>query len=81
VKGDVVCLLMTNRPEYFAIWLGITSVGAIVSLLNTNLVVLRSHIASDIVSPKHLIVSAEFVETLIKALRSLRQTQPCGHTA
>jgi fatty-acyl-CoA synthase len=37
-KGDVVCLLMTNRPEYFAIWLGITSVGAVVSLLNTNLV-------------------------------------------
>jgi fatty-acyl-CoA synthase len=27
-KGDVVCLLMTNRPEYFAVWLGITSVGA-----------------------------------------------------
>ena len=26
-KGDVVCLLMPNRPEYMAIWLGITSVG------------------------------------------------------
>jgi len=37
-KGDVVCLLMTNRPEYFAIWLGIASVGVAVSLLNTNLV-------------------------------------------
>ena len=36
-KGDVVCLLMTNRPEYLAIWLGITSAGAVVSLLNTNL--------------------------------------------
>src|SRR5271165_4797910 len=36
-KGEVVCLLMTNRPEYMAIWLGITSVGVVVSLLNTNL--------------------------------------------
>ena len=36
-KGDVVCLLMPNRPEYMAIWLGITRVGGVVALLNTNL--------------------------------------------
>ena len=36
-KGETVCLLMTNRPEYMAIWLGITRVGGVVSLLNTNL--------------------------------------------
>ena len=36
--GDVVCLLMPNCPEYIAIWLGITRVGGIVSLLNINLV-------------------------------------------
>ena len=30
-KGEVVGLLMTNRPEYFAIWLGITSVGGVVA--------------------------------------------------
>ena len=23
-KGDTICLLMPNRPEYMAIWLGIT---------------------------------------------------------
>jgi hypothetical protein len=36
--GDVVCLLMPNRPEYMAIWLGITRVGGVVALINTNLV-------------------------------------------
>ena len=36
--GDVVCLLMPNCPEYFAIWLGLTEIGCIVALLNTNLV-------------------------------------------
>ena len=36
-KGDVVGLMMPNRPEYMAIWLGITSVGVVVALINTNL--------------------------------------------
>ncbi len=36
-KGHVICLLMENSPEYFAAWLGLTSVGCIVALLNTNL--------------------------------------------
>ena len=35
--GDVVCLLMPNRPEYLAIWLGFARVGGIVALINTNL--------------------------------------------
>ena len=29
--------MMPNQPEYVAIWLGISSVGAVVALLNTNL--------------------------------------------
>jgi fatty-acyl-CoA synthase len=36
-KGDTVCLLMPNCPDYLAIWLGITRVGGIVALLNTHL--------------------------------------------
>ena len=36
-KGDAVCLLMPNRPEYMAIWLGDHAVGGVVALLNTNL--------------------------------------------
>jgi len=36
-KGDVVCLMMPNRPEYMAIWLGLTSVGIVVGLINTQL--------------------------------------------
>lgn len=36
--GRTVGLLMPNRPEYLACWLGITSVGGTVALLNTKLV-------------------------------------------
>jgi fatty-acyl-CoA synthase len=36
-KGDTVCLLLPNCPDYLAIWLGITAIGGIVALLNANL--------------------------------------------
>jgi len=35
--GSVIGLMMTNRPEYVAIWLGLARTGATVALLNTNL--------------------------------------------
>jgi fatty-acyl-CoA synthase len=70
-KGDVVGLLMTSRPEYFAVWLGITRVGAVVSLLNTNLAGSSLAHCIRIVSPRQIIVSAEFVDTLTKVLPQL----------
>src|SRR5271170_1412025 len=70
-KGEVVCLLMTNRPEYFAIWLGITSVGGVVALLNTNLIGPSLVHCIDVVSSKHLIVAGEFIDALTSALSSL----------
>jgi fatty-acyl-CoA synthase len=70
-KGEVVCLLMTNRPEYFAVWLGITSVGGVVALLNTNLVGPSLAHCINIVLPKHLIVAEEFLDPLAAALSDL----------
>jgi fatty-acyl-CoA synthase len=58
-KGEVVCLLMPNRPEYMAIWLGITSVGGVVALLNTNLVGASLAHCVRAVRPKLAIVDAE----------------------
>lgn len=60
--GDVVCLLMLNCPEYMAIWLGITRIGGIVSLVNTNLAGDSLAHAINIVAPKHVIVGVELVE-------------------
>ena len=36
-KGDCVALMMPNRPEYLAIWLGLARVGIATALINTNL--------------------------------------------
>ena len=59
-KGDVVCLLMPNRPEYMAVWLGITRVGGVVALLNTNLPGHALAHCINIVEPKHIIVASEY---------------------
>ncbi len=59
-KGDTVALMMPNRPEYLAIWLGLTSVGVVVALINTNLRGRALAHCLDIVAPKHVIVAAEF---------------------
>jgi fatty-acyl-CoA synthase len=61
-KGDTVCLLMPSRPEYLAIWLGVTRVGGIVALLNTNLAGAGLAHCINIVAPRHVIVAAELME-------------------
>src|SRR5919109_5104577 len=33
-KGDTVCLIMRNRPEFLAVWLGLTRAGSVVALIN-----------------------------------------------
>ena len=66
-KGDAVCLLMPNRPEYLALWLGITRVGGVVALLNTNLTGTALAYCINVVTPKHIIVAAELLAPLESA--------------
>lgn len=70
-KGDVVGLLMPNRPEYLAIWLGITRIGGVVALLNTNLAGQSLARSIQAVSAKHLIVAEELAAALDTALPHL----------
>ncbi len=70
-KGEVVGLLMTNRPEYFAIWLGITSIGGVVALLNTNLVGPSLTHCIAVVALRHLIVGGELLAALATSLEEL----------
>jgi fatty-acyl-CoA synthase len=66
-QGDTVCLMMPNRPEYLAIWLGVTRIGGIVSLLNTSLAGAALAHCINIVAPKHVIVAAELVGAIESA--------------
>jgi fatty-acyl-CoA synthase len=71
-KGETVCLLMPNRPEYMAAWIGITSMGGVVALINTNLVGLSLAHCIDIVTPHHIIVASELVGVFATARPLLR---------
>ena len=66
-KGDVTALMMPNRPEYLAAWLGITRAGGVVALLNTNLTGPSLAHCINIVKPKHVIVDAALVEGFLTA--------------
>jgi fatty-acyl-CoA synthase len=63
-KGDTVCLMMPNRPEFLAVWLGVTRIGGVVALINTNLTGMALAHCVNMVDPKHIIVAAELLEPL-----------------
>jgi fatty-acyl-CoA synthase len=70
-KGEVVGLLMTNRPEYVALWLGITAAGGVVALLNTNLRGSSLAHCINVARPTHMIVAGELFEAFSTALPDL----------
>ena len=68
-SGDAVSLLMSNCAEYLAIWLGLTRIGVVVALVNSQLAgdVLAHSI--NIAEPRVLIVGADLAPR-IAAIRS-----------
>jgi fatty-acyl-CoA synthase len=67
-KGDVVALLMPNRAEYLAIWLGITRIGGVVALINTNLGGAALAHCLAVAKPRHIIAD----ERLMPALADIK---------
>jgi fatty-acyl-CoA synthase len=70
-KGDTVGLLMPNCPDYMAAWLGITRVGGVVSLLNTNLAGRSLAHCIEVAAPRQVIVAAELAGAFAGALPHL----------
>lgn len=63
-RGDVVALLMHNRPEYVLTWLGLSKAGIVTALLNTSATgaVLRHALTQ--VGAKALVIDAELLGAL-----------------
>jgi len=61
-KGDVVALLMFNRPEFVATWMGLAKVGAVTALINTNLTGEPLRHSIGVSEAEHLIVDRDLVE-------------------
>jgi fatty-acyl-CoA synthase len=66
-RGQVVALLMENRPEFIAIWLGLSRVGVVTALLNTNLVGDRLAHCMREADVSHWIVGTELLEAAASA--------------
>jgi fatty-acyl-CoA synthase len=65
--GDTVCLLMPNRPEYMAAWLGIIRAGGVAALLNTQLGGRALAHGINLVAPKHIIVDSRLIGAFLSA--------------
>ncbi len=63
-KGETVCLLMPGRPDYLAIWLGLTRIGAVVALINTNLTGAALAHGITVANARHIIVDARLDRAL-----------------
>jgi fatty-acyl-CoA synthase len=74
-KGETVCLVMPNRPEYMAAWIGITRAGGVAALINTNLIGTALAHCIDIVAPKHVVVASDLADEFATA-RGLLKTKP-----
>jgi fatty-acyl-CoA synthase len=70
-KGDTVCLLMPNRPEFLAVWLGVARAGGCTALLNTNLSPRALAHCVNIVAPKHVIAAGELASLYEAAMPSI----------
>ncbi len=61
-KGDVVALMMGNRPDYFAAWLGLSKEGIVAALINTSLRGEALAHSLTVASPRFIIAEAQFAE-------------------
>ena len=77
VRGEVVALLMENRPDYLIAWLGLLKVGATVALLNTNLRGMPLAHSISVAPPRHLVLGAELFDSFAET----RALLPAGPTA
>ncbi|MBR0753275.1 long-chain-acyl-CoA synthetase [Bradyrhizobium jicamae] len=57
--GSTVCLLMPNRPDYMACWLGISIVGGTVALINTRLVGQSLAHCINVARADHIVLAAD----------------------
>lgn len=79
-KGKTVALLMPNRAEYLAIWIGIAKAGGATALINTNLAGQSLAHCINVVNAHLVIVEASLARTLKSAERFLEPgAQIFGH--
>ena len=70
-RGETVALMMGNRPEYFAIWLGLIQVGAIAALISPSLPASSLRHALEVAGVQRVIAEAAYADVCAEAVASL----------
>ena len=63
-RGEVVCLLLPNCPEYLAAWIGLNRVGVVAALINTHLSGEALAHAVNVAAPRALIIAPSLAGAL-----------------
>jgi fatty-acyl-CoA synthase len=71
-RGQSVALLMENRPDFIACWLGLFKAGVSVALINTNLTGEALAHSIAIAAPGHAVVGAELAGAFEGAMPHLQ---------
>ncbi len=71
-RGDVVAVLMDNRPDYLAIVLGLNRLRAIASLINTNAIGAPLTHAINVCKAKAVAVGSEHAASVLEVLPTLQ---------
>ena len=75
-RGDVVALLMENRPEFLFTWIGLAKTGAEIALLNTNLSGQSLAHALAVAGARAVIVGAELIDEYATAHDHISKPAP-----
>jgi len=74
-RGDVVALLMENRPEYLFCWLGLAKIGGVAALINSNLTGASLAHCLRVSKARHLVLGSELQDAYAGA-RELLDEKP-----
>ncbi len=69
--GDVVALMLDNRPEFLAAQLGLSKLGVVSALINTNLIDQPLIHAINVAEPRLVLVGSEHAEAVAGVLADL----------
>ena len=69
-KGDVVALLMDNRPQFLFAITGLNRIGAAGALINTNLTGQALTHGINVSGAKLVLVGSEHLDTVLAVLRT-----------
>lgn len=73
--GDTVALFMENRPDYVAVWFGLSKIGVVPALVNANLMGEALVHSLKTVEPKLIITGAK-QDSAIRSLEMVQIRQP-----